>query len=507
MLRSATVKWTPDLERPKRSKDAQWKAAEAAARSGASTPMAYLKRRHMSNNMIITGTELLRHTPCGQEFGKNGGIERSVTSGLGYVMDNIQIIKGNFFDCSQDMELRARTGAYCVVKDGRSEGIFDELPEKYAGAPVTDYGDKLIMPALVDLHTHAPQYTFHGMGMDLELLEWLNTYTFPEEARYRDLEYASQAYDIFVDALTRSGTGRAVIFGTIHTEATLLLMEKLEKSGLVTYVGKVNMDRNSSDNYREETEESLRETERFVERTHSFRNTFPILTPRFIPTCSDELMRGLSAIQKRTGLPAQSHLSENRSEIEWVKELVPDAAFYGDAYDIFGLFGGECRTVMAHCVSSGKEEIERMAQKGVFVAHCPNSNTNISSGIAPVRKLLDAGIRVGLGSDVAGGHSLSLFDEMVSAVQVSNLRWRCIDQNDRQLSMTEVFYMATRGGGEFFGKVGSFDRGYEFDALVVDDSGLAGMIKPDPAHRFLRSLYLSHECLLAAKYVNGNKIL
>ena len=229
MLRSATVKWTPDLERPKRSKDAQWKAAEAAARSGASTPMAYLKRRHMSNNMIITGTELLRHAPCGQEFGKNGGIERSVTSGLGYVMDNIQIIKGNFFDCSQDMELRARTGADCVVKDGRSEGIFDELPEKYAGAPVTDYGDMLIMPALVDLHTHAPQYTFHGMGMDLELLEWLNTYTFPEEARYRDLEYASQAYDIFVDALTRSGTGRAVIFGTIHTEATLLLMEKLEK--------------------------------------------------------------------------------------------------------------------------------------------------------------------------------------------------------------------------------------------------------------------------------------
>ena len=422
-------------------------------------------------------------------------------------MDNIQIIKGNFFDCSQDMELRARTGAYCVVKDGRSEGIFDELPEKYAGAPVTDYGDMLIMPALVDLHTHAPQYTFHGMGMDLELLEWLNTYTFPEEARYRDLEYASQAYDIFVDALTRSGTGRAVIFGTIHTEATLLLMEKLEKSGLVTYVGKVNMDRNSPDNYREETEGSLRETERFVEKAHSFRNTFPILTPRFIPTCSDELMRGLSAIQKRTGLPAQSHLSENRSEIEWVKELVPDAAFYGDADDIFGLFGGECRTVMAHCVSSGKEEIERMAQKGVFVAHCPNSNTNISSGIAPVRKLLDAGIRVGLGSDVAGGHSLSLFDEMVSAVQVSNLRWRCIDQNDRQLSMTEVFYMATRGGGEFFGKVGSFDRGYEFDALVVDDSGLAGMIKPDPAHRFLRSLYLSHECLLAAKYVKGNKIL
>ena len=179
-------------------------------------------------------------------------------SGWGYSMDTIQIIKGNFFDCSENMELRVRCGAYCVVKDGVSEGIFDELPEKYAGVQVTDYADRLIMPALVDLHTHAPQYTFHGMGMDLELLEWLNTYTFPEEARYRDLEYASQAYDAFVNDLVRSGTGRAVIFGTIHTEATLLLMEKLEKSGLVTYVGKVNMDRNSPDNYREQTEDSLR---------------------------------------------------------------------------------------------------------------------------------------------------------------------------------------------------------------------------------------------------------
>jgi len=422
-------------------------------------------------------------------------------------MEDIQIIKGNFFDCSKDRQLQVHTDAYCVVKDGISEGIFRELPARYNGLAVTDYGDRMIMPALVDLHTHAPQYTFHGMGMDLELLEWLSTYTFPEESRYSDLEYASRAYDIFVNDLRRSGTGRAVIFGTIHRQATLLLMEKLEQSGLVTYVGKVNMDRNSPDFYREQTEESLKETEKFVEDATGFRNTRPILTPRFIPTCSDELMRGLGDIQKRTALPVQSHISENPREIEWVRQLNPDAAFYGDAYDIFGLFGGECRTVMAHCVYSSEEEIRRMAQNGVFAAHCPNSNTNIASGIAPVRKLLNAGIRVGLGSDVSGGHSLSLFDEMVSAVQVSNLRWRCIDENDRQLSMTEAFYMATRGGGEFFGRVGCFDSGYEFDALVIDDSGLPWMMKPDAEHRFLRSLYLSHECSIAAKYVRGRRIM
>ena len=417
------------------------------------------------------------------------------------------LLHGDIVYSESAEKLTVRENSYLSVDDGKVEGIYGRVPEKYKGVPVEDYGRDLIIPAFSDLHVHAPQFEQRGIGMDLLLSDWLSTYTFPEEARYRDPEYASQAYDVFVNDLVRSGTGRAVIFGTIHREATLLLMEKLEKSGLVTYVGKVNMDRNSPDNYREQTEDSLRETERFVEEAVSFRNTSPILTPRFIPTCSDELMRGLSDIQKRTGLPVQSHLSENRSEIEWVKELVPDAAFYGDAYDLFGLFGGECRTVMAHCVSSGREEIERMARNGVFVAHCPNSNTNISSGIAPVRKLLDAGVRVGLGSDVAGGHSLSLFDEMVSAVQVSNLRWRCVDENDRQLSMTESFYMATRGGGEFFGKVGSFDRGYEFDALVIDDSGLAGTRKTDAEHRFLRSLYLSHDCTIAAKYVKGNKIL
>lgn len=420
-------------------------------------------------------------------------------------MENEFIIKGNFYYCDEKRELVEKTGSYCIVRDGISEGLFDRIPKEYAGLPVRDYSAFLIIPGLIDLHTHAPQYTFRGLGMDMELLDWLNTYTFPEECKYSSLKYADSAYDIFVRALKNSYTTRAVIFGTIHAPATLLLMEKLERTGLITQVGKVNMDRNAPAYYVETTEKSICETEAFLKSAQKHLRTKPILTPRFIPSCSDKLLAGLGEIQQRTRLCVQSHLSENRSEIEWVRELCPDAAFYGDAYDRYGLFGNNCRTIMAHCVSSGDEETERMAHNGVFVAHCPASNMNLSSGVAPVRRYLERGIRVGLGTDVAAGSGLSVASEMVSAVQASKMRWRYVSQ-DKPLSLEDVFYMATRGGGEFFGQVGSFEKGFEFDALVIDDSGAESALKFNDRDRFLRSVYLEKECRLKAKYVRGSEI-
>jgi len=363
----------------------------------------------------------------------------------------------------------------------------------------------MIIPGLVDLHTHAPQYAFRGMGMDLELLEWLYKYTFPEESRYESLEYAEKAYPLYVEDLRKSFTTRAVIFSTIHRESALFLVDQLEKTGLITCVGKVNMDRNAPEYYIEKTENSLRETERFIRETRNYKRTKAILTPRFIPTCTDELMRGLSGIQKESGLGLQSHLSENRNEIQWVKELCPDAEFYGDAYDRFGLFGGKCKTVMAHCVLSGEDETQLMRERGVYIAHCPSSNMNLSSGIAPIRKFITQGVKVGLGTDLAAGHSMSIVDEMICAVQASKMRWRYVS-DEEPINILDAFYMATRGGGEFFGKVGSFDKGYEFDALVIDDSKSRSSIAPDDRSRFLRSLYLHHECSLRAKYVCGKKI-
>ena len=237
-----------------------------------------------------------------------------------------------------------------------------------------------------------------------------------------------------------------------------------------------------------------------------YRNTLPILTPRFVPSCTDALMEDLKKIQLRYSLPLQSHLSENLSEIDWVKELCPWSEFYGDVYDHFGLFGADCPTVMAHCVYSGEKEIERMKENGVFIAHCPESNMNVSSGIAPVRRFLEEGLHVGLGSDVAGGSTENLFAAMAHAVQSSKLRWRLEDQSLDPLSVEEVFYMGTKGGGAFFGKVGSFEPGYEFDAVVLDDSRLKHPQPLDVKSRLERMIYFSDDREIRAKYVRGRQI-
>ena len=419
------------------------------------------------------------------------------------------ILKGNVVYSKNKDELRILKDHYLISESGLVKGVFEKVPPEYAQVSVSDYGECLIIPGLTDLHVHAPQYTFRAMGMDMELLEWLETNTFPEEAKYQDLEYARRAYRIFTDNLKRSATTRACIFGTIHRDATLLLMDQLEQSGLVTYVGKVNMDRNCPDYLREESaEESGIQTVEWIKDVlhKKYQNTMPILTPRFTPSCSDELMENLKKIQMYYQIPVQSHLSENPGEIAWVKELCPWSEFYGDAYDRFGLFGADCKTVMAHCVYSGKEEQQRMKENGVFIAHCPESNMNLSSGVAPVRTFLKEGLHVGIGSDVAGGSTENLFKAMALAIQASKLRWRMQDDSLKPLTLEEVFYIATKGGGEFFGNVGSFEPGFELDAVVLNDTRIVHSQNLDVRERLERMIYLADEREVRAKYVRGREI-
>lgn len=419
------------------------------------------------------------------------------------------ILKGNIVYSKNKDELRILKDHYLISESGLVKGVFEKVPPEYAQVSVSDYGECLIIPGLTDLHVHAPQYTFRAMGMDMELLEWLETNTFPEEAKYQDLEYARRAYRIFTDNLKRSATTRACIFGTIHRDATLLLMDQLEQSGLVTYVGKVNMDRNCPDYLREESaEESGIQTVEWIKDVlhKKYQNTMPILTPRFTPSCSDELMENLKKIQMYYQIPVQSHLSENPGEIAWVKELCPWSEFYGDVYDRFGLFGADCKTVMAHCVYSGKEEQQRMKENGVFIAHCPESNMNLSSGVAPVRTFLEEGLHVGIGSDVAGGSTENLFKAMALAIQASKLRWRMQDDGLKPLTLEEVFYIATKGGGEFFGNVGSFEPGFELDAVVLDDTRIVHSQNLDVRARLERMIYLADEREIRAKYVRGREI-
>ena len=394
-------------------------------------------------------------------------------------------------------------GGYLTVDGGKIISVSQDRPS----CPVIDMAGKLVIPGLSDLHLHAPQYAFAGLYMDEELLEWLEKHTFPEEAKYGDMEYADKAYSILADDLRRGATTRVSVFGTIHTDSVLLLMEKLEEAGLSGYAGKVNMDRNSPDILREETEESIRETERFLRAAASFREIRPIITPRFIPSCSDELMEALGRIVLRDSLPVQTHLDENLSEVEWVRELCPFSSSYADAYKYFHMLG-ETPAIMAHCVWPDESEMEMMRDGGVFVAHAPSSNTNLASGIAPVRKFMEKGINVGLATDVAGGSSLSMFQMIHDAVSVSKLRWRLVDSSEKPLLFSEAFYLASKGGGAFFGRTGSFEPGYDADIVVIDDSRCRTVLHDQlsPAERLEFYTYRHPDEFVTAKFVKGRRL-
>ena len=423
-------------------------------------------------------------------------------------MTKTYALKGNIIYSKNQNEINCIENSYLICQDGKSMGVFKKLDEKYKDIEVIDFGEKIICPGLVDLHIHAPQYNFRGMGMDLELLDWLNTYTFPSEAKFKDEDYAKRSYQRFVDYLKYGPNTRHVIFASLHVKSTQILMDLMEKSKMVSFVGKVNMDRNGGVDLEEkDADESEKATLDWLESIKGkYKNTYPILTPRFIPSCTDELLEKLRKIKDEYNLPIQSHLSENLGEIEWVKELVPKAKFYGDAYNIFDLFGKNNKTVMAHCVYSNDDEQDLIKENKVFIAHCPDSNTNLTSGIAPAGKYLREGQKIGLGSDVAGGTHASIFKAMADAIKVSKLRYRLVDEKIKPLSLEEAFYMATLGGGEFFGKVGSFEKGYEFDAIVIDDEKLLEEDKFNLKQRLERIVYLSKDEDIVSKFVRGNKI-
>ncbi len=417
------------------------------------------------------------------------------------------VIKGNLCYCESPARLITVPDGYLVSLDGRVDGAYARLPDQYAKLPLVDVGEHLVLPGLNDLHVHAPQFAYRGLGMDLELIEWLNTRAFPEESQYSDLKYAQRAYDLFVDAMRRSATTRLACFATLHVPATLLLMEKLEAAGLRGFVGKVSMDRNSPDILCERSAQAAAQDVEtwLVESRRRFTHIQPILTPRFIPSCTDALMASLGDLMRRYEVPLHSHLSENRTEIRWVEQLRPDAASYADAYDRHGMLTP--RTIMAHVVYPEVDEIDLLRERGVMVAHCPASNMNIRSGIAPVRRLLKAGVKVGLGTDVAGGQTIDMMRAVTDAVQVSKLYWRLIDQKQAALTIAEALYLATKGGGAFFGKVGSFERGYETDVIIVDDTALPHPQPMTVAERVERALYLSGECKIVGKYVAGKQVL
>jgi len=215
-------------------------------------------------------------------------------------------------------------------------------------------------------------------------------------------------------------------------------------------------------------------------------------------------MEGLGKLAVKYSVPVQSHLSENTDEVSWVAELHPNEKSYSHVYNSFGLFGNT-PTLMAHCIHLSDMEISLMKDNNVIAVHCPDSNLNIASGIMPVRKLLNAGVPVVLGSDVGGGHDISMNKAIVGAIQMSKVMW-LQDKDMTPLKMEEAFFMATKGGGSFFGNTGSFEKGYWFDALIIDYSSL-GDCDLSLEERLQRFIYIGDDRNISARFVEGQQII
>jgi guanine deaminase len=430
------------------------------------------------------------------------------------------IYKAHILFTKEQTRFEVVENGYVAVEDGLVAGVAGSLAELKTECPtfnvdeveVVDFGDKLLIPAMNDMHVHAPQVHNQGVAMDLELLPWLQNYTFPEESKYADVQYAERMYRRFLHTQWLFGTMRSVVFGTVHTESTRLLMKLYQEAGMGALVGKVAMNRNCPDTLSEGVDAYVEGQESLIAEANSSLFTLhsslpplvrPIITPRFVPSCTPELLQACGELAAKYQLPVQSHLSENTSEIAWVAELEPESKSYGDAYNRYGLFG-QTPTIMAHCVWTKGHELELMKQNGVMVAHCPTSNFNLSSGMAPIRSLLDEGVSIGLGSDISGGHDLNMFRMLVYAIQVSKMHYQ-LDHDKAFLTLPEIFWIATKSAGSFFGKVGSFEPGYDFDALVIDDSVLYPS-EYSLLHRLERFIYLGDDRQIVHRFCRGQEI-
>ncbi|KAL2158737.1 hypothetical protein VTH06DRAFT_3928 [Thermothelomyces fergusii] len=339
---------------------------------------------------------------------------------------------------------------------------------------------QFLIPGFVDTHNHAPQWAQRGLGQGMHILDWLDAVTFPNEARFRDPEHARRVYSDCVDGFLRQGVTTASYYGSIHAEATKTLARLCLEKGQRALVGKCNMTRNAPESYRDASaEESLRLTRECIDYVRSLDPAGSlvrhVLTPRFAISCDADVLRGLGDMARdNPDMAIQTHFNEAEQEMRATRELFPQFASEADLYEHFGLLGG--RSILAHCCHMTDYELERLGALGCGVAHCPVSNMTVGGGFmaAPVREFLRRGIKVGLGTDSGGGFSSSILDAMRQAMIASHAREVMSEGRDKGLSVAEAFYLATLGGAQVCGladRIGNFEVGKEFDAIVVGTRG------------------------------------
>jgi guanine deaminase len=416
----------------------------------------------------------------------------------------MQIIHADIVYSEDREHLAVHPDSYIAVEKDKVKGIWPVLPEEYKGAPLTDYGDGVLIPAFSDLHVHAPQYLNRGLEMDLLLADWLDQCTFPMEAKYADSEFAKLAYDAFVNDMIANGTMHACVYGTIHSEATSYLIERMDQKGIKGFVGKINMDRSAPDDLREDPDESIRETEIFLEKYSKNRNTRPILTPRFAPTCTRELINGLGKLGRKYNAAMQTHLVESLWEAEQARLLFPECSCDTEIYEKAGLMENG-PVIGGHFIFPSEDDIRIMKKYDCYAAHCPDATISVIAGIMKTGTLLDRGLKIGLGSDISAGHHIGVYTQAARAVQLSKLKQFYEPEDNRKITFPEAFWMATKQSGKLFGGTGSLEPGTVFDALVIDGLSDAAR-KLTPEQVVERFCYIGTKENIKARYMNGEAL-
>jgi guanine deaminase len=351
-----------------------------------------------------------------------------------------------------------------LIENGKvaEVGAASDLLPKLAGVEVEHYRDALITPGFIDTHIHYPQtgmITSYGE----QLLDWLNTYTFPTERQFEDKAHASDVAAIFLKELLRNGTTTALVFGTVHPQSVDAFFEQADRLNLRMIAGKVLMDRNAPDYLTDTAESGYAESKALIERWHGKGRLHYAVTPRFAPTSTPEQLElAGKLLGEFPDLYMHTHLSENRKEIEWVKELFPERKGYLDVYDHHKLIGP--RAVFAHGVHLCDDECRRLAETGSAVAFCPTSNLFLGSGLFDLNKLEQHGVRVGLGTDVGAGTSFSQLQSLNEAYKVMQLQGKKLDP-------FKSLYLATLGGANALyldDRLGNFLPGKDADFVVLD---------------------------------------
>ncbi|MCK1987095.1 guanine deaminase [Lysinibacillus fusiformis] len=381
------------------------------------------------------------------------------------------------------------------------------------------------LPGFVDLHVHAPQWAQSGTALDIPLYDWLNTYTFPIESKFSDLVFAQEVYEDLVSTLLANGTTTSLYFATVHKEASILLAKICAEKGQRGLVGKVVMDdpEQNPHYYRDATTQTaLADTEEFILAVKDLAKTtkqgvYPVVTPRFIPSCTDNALKGLGELAAKYNTHIQSHCSESDWEHGYVKERFQK----NDAealYD-FGLLGE--KSVMAHCNFLSDDDARLFAETGTAIGHCPISNAYFANSVIPIARFHALGVDIGLGSDISGGFSPSLFDNARQAVMSSRMLEDGVDTaitaNKRgvpnsRITINEAFYLATAGGGESLSlPIGRLQENYTWDVQIIDTKTHSAKLpifdSQEALHDiFQKMMYLVRPENIREVWVQGNKV-